>query len=213
MEILSNEYALLAMQSALLREVTPALRAVILDLDCNAGIFHVYFYQDGEISEEQADTWDCVNCEASADLGPIMIEPKIARLDYPLPIRPTRGYYAYLRYENTAPQQHKNNLPKVEIKEASHAYAMLAAQSALLGVVTSELRAVVVDFDKKASILYIRFYYDKEASKSLIALWQNAIAEIKADFSPDYLFDGCVERIDYPKEIPFRGRYAYFRKE
>ena len=34
-----------------------------------------------------------------------------------------------------------------------------------------------------------------------------------ADVGPDYLFDTGIERLDYPQEIPFRGQYAYLRKE
>jgi len=41
----------------------------------------------------------------------------------------------------------------------------------------------------------------------------NGHGTIKEDFAPNYLLDGKVERVDYPKTFPFRGRYAYFRKE
>ncbi|HKY99735.1 MAG TPA: hypothetical protein VJ112_01060, partial [Rhabdochlamydiaceae bacterium] len=119
----------------------------------------------------------------------------------------------YLRKEPDS-LQYKNHLfPRVKIKETSIGYLLLTVQHALLGVVTPELRAVVVDFDKEGSLLYVRFYYDSEISKNLIDLWQSMIIEIGADFCPNCLLDGKVERADYPQTFPFRGRYAYFRKE
>ena len=92
-------------------------------------------------------------------------------------------------------------------------YALLAVENALLDAVTPELRAVVVDLSKETESLYIRFYYDGEAPEKLIDLWQCAITEASADLGPDCLLDDGVERLDYPQEIPFRGRYAYRRME
>jgi hypothetical protein len=92
-------------------------------------------------------------------------------------------------------------------------YALLAVQSALLGVVTPQLRALVVDICKETPLLYLWFYYDGEVSEELVALWHCAITEASASLGPDCLLDDGVERLDYPQEIPFRGRYAYLRKE
>ncbi|HKZ00088.1 MAG TPA: polymorphic toxin type 50 domain-containing protein [Rhabdochlamydiaceae bacterium] len=92
-------------------------------------------------------------------------------------------------------------------------YALLATQRALLDAITPELRAVVVDSCEKTNLLYIRFYYDGKASEKLIDLWQCAITEASADLGPDCLLDDGVERLDFPQKIPFRGRYAYLRKE
>lgn len=92
-------------------------------------------------------------------------------------------------------------------------YALLAVQSALLGVVSPELRAVVVDVSKADKLLYLYFYYDGEASEDMIDLWECAITEASADLGPDCVLDVGVVRLDYPKKIPFRGRYAYLRKE
>lgn len=207
------EYALLSMQAALLREVTPELRAVSIDLDQNEMLMHAYFYCDKEISEKQLDTWQCVTTEASASMLPrFILEPKIERLDYPRQI-PLKGYFIYLRKEEVGVQHKKNSFPRIELKEQSLGYAMLAAQHALLGVVTPELRAVTVDFNKEKLLLSIYFYYDKEVPKPLIDLWLSTIAEIRADFFPNSLLDNAVERVDYPLVFPFCGRYAYFRKE
>ena len=100
MRILSIEYALLSIQSALLGEITPELRAVTIDLDLGKEVFYAFFYYDGEVSEERIDLWDCVICEASADLGvPCFVESRIERLDYPIKI-PSGKYCAYLRKED-----------------------------------------------------------------------------------------------------------------
>ncbi len=92
-------------------------------------------------------------------------------------------------------------------------YALLATQNALLQAVTPELRAVIVDVCQEKQLLYIRFYYDGEVAENLVDLWQCAITEASAGLGPDCLLDDGVERLDYPQEIPFRGRYAYLRRE
>ena len=92
-------------------------------------------------------------------------------------------------------------------------YALLSTQHALLGIVTPELRAVVVDFVKGENLLYMRFYYDGALSEKYIDLWQCAITEASAALGPDCILDDGVDRLDYPKAIPVRGRCAYLRKE
>lgn len=95
----------------------------------------------------------------------------------------------------------------------SHEYALLSIQSALIGAVTPELRVVVVDVNKEEQWLYLRFYYDGDVSEKLIDLWQCAITESSADFGPDCVLDEGVERFDYPRRIPIRGKVAFFRME
>ena len=92
-------------------------------------------------------------------------------------------------------------------------YALLSTQGALLDAITPSLRAVVVDVCKDSQWLYLHFYYDGEASEKEIDLWQCAITEASAHLGPDCDLDNEVTRWDYPKVIPSRGRYAYFRKE
>lgn len=92
-------------------------------------------------------------------------------------------------------------------------YALLSVQNALLGIVTPQLRAVVVDLHKETETLYIRFYYDGDVSKQLIDLWECAITEASADLGPDCMLDDGIQRLDCPQKIPFRGRYAYLRRE
>lgn len=95
---------------------------------------------------------------------------------------------------------------------------LLATQKSLLGVVTPSLRSVIVDFIPDEKRVYIRFYYDGEVSEEIIDLWDCAITEIIAAFGADYQFDEAIERLDFPKKIPFRGPsqsgyYAFLRRE
>lgn len=210
MDYYSVPYALLSMQSALLGEITPELRAVCLDIDAQNQILYVRFYYDGESSEKMIDLWQCAITEASASIDAFCFDKsEVERLDFPKKI-PDWGYLAYLRKEPIAYGKPRN---QVKIEEKTIAYALIAVQQALLGVVTPELRTVIVDFDKETNFLYIRFYYDGEVSEELIALWQNAIIQAITDFGSDCKLDGAVERLDYPKEFPFRGRNAFRRKE
>jgi hypothetical protein len=212
MDDFSIEYALLAMQRALLGEVTPELRAVVIDLNKEEQIFYANFYYDEEASEQRIDLWDCAVTEVIAALGPdCFVESQIERLDYPKRI-PLKGYCAYLRKEGSWADR-QISFPQVKIVEKDEGHALLSVQRSLLGVVTPELRSVVVDVDKEKSELYIRFYYDGEVSKELIDLWQGAMAEANKDFGLEYALNGGVERVDYPATYPFRGRYAYRRKE
>lgn len=91
--------------------------------------------------------------------------------------------------------------------------ALLSFQSALLGIVTPELRAVIVDYNSEKDFLYVRFYYSGNVSQDLVELWACAITEASAHLGPDCFVDESVERLDSPQKIPFRGRYAYLRKE
>jgi hypothetical protein len=91
--------ALLCTQRALLRAVTPQLRAVVVDLDNDEIVFYIRFYYDREVSDEEIDLWQCAITEASAGLDPIYdLDNDIIRLDFPEKI-PAKGRYAYLRKE------------------------------------------------------------------------------------------------------------------
>ncbi|MGB7127994.1 MAG: polymorphic toxin type 50 domain-containing protein [Candidatus Rhabdochlamydia sp.] len=260
MEVFSTGYALLATQCALLDEITPELRAVIVDVCKEEKLLYMRIYYEGEASEKRIDLWDCVITEASADLGiNCVLDNEVERIDYPQEI-PSRGRYAYLRREPNMLSQNVSEVPIIitrEIKDfkekigvfispvseekvstswgvihttkdESHiipakpasykikeitpiAYALLSIQRALLGLATPELRGIVADIQDQE--LYIRFYYDKGVSYEIFKSWEFAITKVIADMGSDYLFDTGIERLDYPQEIPFRGRYAYLRKE
>jgi hypothetical protein len=212
LEQFSVEYALLAVQSALLGEVTPALRAVFANVDEDQEIFYFYVYYDKEVSEKTIDLWECACTEASADLGPCFIEREIERLDHPKAI-PVRGYCAYLRKGDNELNCLKGTLPQVVMRGPTMGYALVAVQQSLLGTVTPELRSVTVDLEKDPLKLFIRFYHDGEISEELHQCWQSAQKKAQDYFGFDCAMDAEIERVDYPLQMPFRGRYAYVRKK
>lgn len=234
METFSIEYALLAVQAALLGVVTPELRAVVIDLKrekLKESTAYICFYYESEISEELEELWRCAITEASANLGAdCLVDDEIERLDFPQEI-PLRGRYAYLRYEDfslskevqpTVQGVSNNSLlwkrrkaqkRKFNLEKFPHAYALLAMQTALLGIVVPSLRAVIIDFEPVTKELHVRFYYHGEVSEELIALWNRAIVEASEDLITKHTLDKRIERLDFPQKIPFRGEYAYLRKE
>lgn len=92
------------------------------------------------------------------------------------------------------------------------ARALLCMQNALLGIVTPTLRAVTVDIDVDKKKLFFSFFYDEEISDELFDLASTACAEASANF-PHYTLVDEIKQIKHPQEMPFRGRYAYLRKE
>lgn len=90
-------------------------------------------------------------------------------------------------------------------------YALLAMQNALIGEINPNLRAVIVDIDKQRKLYYMRFYVDGSSSKQQIedisCIMTEASAALTFNVNEDF------ERLDYPRDIPERGRLAYLRKE
>ncbi len=97
------------------------------------------------------------------------------------------------------------------------AYAQLSVQRALLGVVTPELRAVVVRYSDEARRLYLWLYHESTASPESIDDWELVVTKTLADFGPGYLFDTHIQQLDRPQKTPFaldlKDRYAYRRTE
>jgi hypothetical protein len=91
-------YAKLAAQNALLGAVVHELRAVSIDIELKTKKFSVYFYYDGEISDELFDLASVAITEMSADLSEYELDDHIERLDFPDKI-PIRGHLVYLRKE------------------------------------------------------------------------------------------------------------------
>jgi hypothetical protein len=89
-------------------------------------------------------------------------------------------------------------------------YARLSIQTALLGAVTPNLRAVTVNIDEELKILTVIFIYHGEISDELFDLASVASAEIGM---LEYELDNRIERLDYPEEIPDKGVLVYLRKE
>ncbi len=88
--------SLLSVLYALIGEVSPPLRAVRIKWD--EKIIHLFFYYDGEISEEDRESAENIATEVIANFSEHVLEVNIQRLDYPKPI-PEIGELAYSRRE------------------------------------------------------------------------------------------------------------------
>lgn len=214
--MLSIEYVLLSVQRALLDVVTPELRAVLVDISqSKESTVFLYFYHDGEASEELIDLWQCAATEASAALGAnFFVEEIIKRLDFPKEIPPC-GKYAYLRKEEN---QLKDGLSHIKLEKQKTsiepvAYALLSLQRALLGKVVPTLRAVTVDVSDKQKLLCIKFFYEGVINPEIIHSWELAIKEVAVDCGLEYKLDYEIKRIEFPNKMPFCGRLAYERRE
>ncbi len=73
--------AILSMCRALWGEVSPALRASKVSWDDEN--VHLFFYYDGEISEEDRESAECVATEFISCYPEYMLHVDIIRLDYP----------------------------------------------------------------------------------------------------------------------------------
>ncbi|MBS0615694.1 MAG: hypothetical protein JSR58_03985 [Verrucomicrobia bacterium] len=81
--------AILTMNRSLWGEVSPALRASKVSWD-NESVF-LFFYYDGEISEEDRESAECVATEFISSYPEYNLNVEIVRLDYPLAIPHVEG--------------------------------------------------------------------------------------------------------------------------
>lgn len=84
------------MNRALWGEVSPVLRAARIKWDNQT--VHLFFYYDGEISEQDNESAECVATEFIACYPEYELEVNILRWDYPKQI-PNEGELIYLRRE------------------------------------------------------------------------------------------------------------------
>lgn len=84
-------------------------------------------------------------------------------------------------------------------------YALLCVQGALLDAVTPHLRAVVVDLYHNRYCMFLQLCYEGEMSEEDIESLSCAITEASAGMEAECLTDPQIERIDFPKPIPFLG--------
>jgi hypothetical protein len=86
----------LAAQRGLLYEVGPSLRGVAVQWIDNTIV--IYFYNDGEITENLHDDFISVGTSVVANYYEALIDEKIIRLDYPKPL-PSHEHWVYRRKE------------------------------------------------------------------------------------------------------------------
>jgi len=74
----------------------PSLRGISVDWRENTIV--MYFYNNGEISEELENDYRCVGTEVVAQYSDAHIDDKIIRIDSPKPL-PQHRYWAYKKNE------------------------------------------------------------------------------------------------------------------
>lgn len=88
---------LVAVQLALLGEISARLRAIAVSYDCDS--IHLDCYYDGEILEEDRESMSCVETELMAEFPEShRITHHVLRSDYPTPL-PKDKRYAFYRKE------------------------------------------------------------------------------------------------------------------
>lgn len=88
--------AILSLNRALLRAVSPQLRAAAVSW--NSREITIFMYYDGEISDEDLDSAQSVTTEVISDFPQYLLNEKIMRWDFPKEI-PSEGELVYLRKE------------------------------------------------------------------------------------------------------------------
>lgn len=91
-------------------------------------------------------------------------------------------------------------------------YVKLSVQRALLGNVTTNMRAIAVELNEfDISLL---FYYDGKIKENDEETASEIETEVMADFYDYYNIDVNLIRLDYPKPIKnSSGFYIYLREE
>ena len=89
---------------------------------------------------------------------------------------------------------------------------LLGLCGGLSNQVAPSLRAVVVDIDEARKILCFFFFYDGKITDELFDFATVATAETETTLL-DYTDEDQIIQLDYPEEIPIRGKVAYYRYE
>ena len=91
-------------------------------------------------------------------------------------------------------------------------YFKLSIQRALLGNVTSNMRAIMAEVSENDIRLF--FYYDGEVHENDEEIVSEIETEVIADFDENCNFDVNIIRLDYPFPIKNRSGFCvYLRKE
>ena len=90
--------AILSLSRGLWGEVFPSLRSA--SIDWNDDKIILYFYYDGEISEDDHESLECVATEVISDFPEYGLDVNIERWDYPQKV-PQIGELVYYRKEPT----------------------------------------------------------------------------------------------------------------
>ncbi len=201
--------AILSLNTALLVEVSPALRSAQIKWDQE--LIHLFFYYDGEVSEEDHESAERVATEVIASYPEHQLEIDILRWDYPKPI-PKVGELVYYRREPGFIRKQQDpflHLNEIDPKFLLRIKVILSMIDALLGEVSPALRSATVSWDEKKIHLY--FYYDGEISDEDKKSAERIRTKVSSNF-PEYQLNVQVIRWDYPKWFPEGAFETVYRK-
>ncbi len=210
-----NVDIILASFFGLIGEVSPALRSLCIDWD-NRCIF-LYFYYDGNISEEDHESAECIATDIIANFSTHILEIKIIRLDYPSSPIPESGILIYQRCEPLF-EKKINERRKLIKKTLIDSYrtsirvkVFLSLILGLLGNISAVLRGLKIQWNEQLIRLY--FYYDGAISEKDHNTAEHVKAEMISDF-PEHELEINTLRWDYPKPIPQEDLVTvYHRRE
>ena len=187
--------AILSLNRALWVEVSPLLRAALISW--NDDEIHLFFYYDGEISEEDNDSAECAATEVIAGYPEYALEIDILRWDAPKPI-PQTGELVYQRREKSATLL---SIPQVKdfTDQPLRIRIILSTIFALINEVSPALRRAEVSSDENHILLC--FYYDGPISEEDANCVESVRSKVMRDF-PSHKVEISLLQWDYPKWLP-----------
>ena len=103
-----------------------------------------------------------------------------------------------------------NMKPITDEKTIRQVHVLLSVQKALLGAISSQLRAVTVSWDMHRIDMY--FIYDGELSEDDRESAECAATEVLANFPDDHV-EAHYVRCDVPDRTPALGMHVVFRRK
>ncbi len=203
--------AILSLNRALLAETVPSLRAAQIKWDQE--LIHLFFYYDGEVSEEDHESAECAATEVIASYPEHQLEIDILRWDYPKLI-PKVGELVYYRREPGFIRKQQDpflQLSERDPKILLRVKAILSMINALLGEVSPALRLASISWNE--SKIYLYFYFEGEVSDEDKKSAKSVGTKVISNF-PDHQLEVDIVRWDYPMRCPVEGgQIVYHKKE
>lgn len=209
-----RDYLILSLKRALQGEVFHQLRSA--QIRCDEQFIYVYFYYDGEVSEDDQDSMSSIVAESSTDFIYHQFSIEYIRLNYPSPI-PIRGDVVYLRKELEYPgwkRITKNDIdypkpynPHLSEDIQKRITIVISFIHCLLGEVSSNLQAVTVKWDANSICGY--FYFDDIDWEIHERVAHKVMEDMKKKFN-EYECTARVLHVDDPS--PEGGESVYGKK-
>lgn len=193
--------------------VFPKLRLV--SMGWNRHSVEVFFYVDGQISEDDEESLKLIDTYFDPELDPSTFEgflEHVVRTDYPEPIS-FQGRCVYARREDPP----IGKIARGIITEhwlSRFDKVCIAIQRAMVGNIFPQLRYVFMNWTEETALLYFEVHGEiSEEDRTSIELISNFF---RLQFPKEEMRSCDVEvaRVDFPKLSNYpNGRVVYWRKE